>query len=197
MNEFEVLLDQNRNVLERFVKYKVQKPCDVEDIVQETYLAACMNFEKLKNKEAFKAWLIGIANNKCKDYYHKKADWLQLPLEQVMETQFSVGSHGLTEINVVKETLSKLAEKEKQILYLYFFENLPQEDISRILDIPIGTVKSRLHYAKKRFKEKYPLKPNGDISMKILDLQTTNLGTMLCEYYVDKNGLKCVQVMIG
>ena len=166
MNEFEVLLRQNKSVLERFVKYKVQNQCDAEDIVQETYLAACVNFDALKNKDFFKSWLIGIANNKCKDYYRRKAECLQIPLEELPESKLLVGGHGLTEMNDVRETLSKLAAKEKQILYLYFFEDLPQEDISKMLDIPVGTVKSRLHYAKKSFKENYPLKAKGEKNMK-------------------------------
>ena len=72
MNEFEELLRQHKNVLERFVKYKVQVRCDAEDLIQETCLAAYMNFETLKSREAFKSWLISIANNKCKDYIIEK-----------------------------------------------------------------------------------------------------------------------------
>ncbi|MBR2951197.1 MAG: sigma-70 family RNA polymerase sigma factor [Lachnospiraceae bacterium] len=166
MNEFEELLRQHKNVLERFVKYKVQDQCDAEDLIQETCLAAYMNFETLKSREAFKSWLISIANNKCKDYYHRKAESMQIPLEELLEGKLGIGGRGLTEINVVRETLSKLAVKDKQILYLYFFENLPQEDISKMLDIPVGTVKSRLHYAKKNFKDNYPLTPKGEMTMK-------------------------------
>ena len=118
-----------------------------------------MNFETLKSREAFKSWLISIANNKCKDYYHRKAESMQIPLEELLEGKLGIGGRGLTEINVVRETLSKLAVKDKQILYLYFFENLPQEDISKMLDIPVGTVKSRLHKARELIAQK--LKKEG------------------------------------
>ena len=69
MNEFEELLRQHKNILERFVKYKIQDQCDAEDLIQETCLAAYMNFETLKSREAFKAWLISIANNNAGNFY--------------------------------------------------------------------------------------------------------------------------------
>lgn len=168
MGEFEELLEQNKGVLERFVKYKIQNQNDADDVMQETCLAAYLNFKTLKNRDAFKSWLLGIANNKCKEYYRKMAECLQVPLEDVMCNKLCTGGHGFTEISVVRDTLSNLMPKDKQILYYYFFEDMPQEDISRLLAIPVGTVKSRLHYAKKRFRETYPLKSNGESNMKKL-----------------------------
>ncbi len=61
MQEFESLLCEHKDALERFVKFKVQNPYDAEDILQETCLAACRNYDTLKNKAVFKAWLLGIA----------------------------------------------------------------------------------------------------------------------------------------
>lgn len=74
----------------------------------------------------------------------------------------------MTERIVFSETISLLRDKEKQMLYLYFFENLPQDVIAKRLNIPVGTVKSRLHYAKKQFKENYPYhaKTKGEANMK-------------------------------
>ena len=57
--------------------------------------------------------------------------------------------------------MSSLAGREKQILYLYYFENLPQADIAKKLGIPLGTVKSRLHAAKASFRSAYPYPPRN------------------------------------
>ena len=85
-------------------------------------LNAQSNFETLKNKDSFKSWLLGIANNKCKDYYRKQAQVLELPFDELSETALGVGRLGITEQSVVQETLETLGDKEKQILYLYFFK---------------------------------------------------------------------------
>lgn len=159
MTEFELLLQEHLPVLKRFVHYKVNNFSDAEDIIQEVCLTATVNFASLKNTNSFKAWLIGIAINKCKDYYRRQAKVLELPFDDLTETALGVGRLGITEQSVVQDTLDMLSDKEKQILYLYFFKCLPQEEIAKKLLVPLGTVKSRLHYAKEKFKAQYPYPP--------------------------------------
>ena len=154
MEEFERLLMENRRAIERFVYYKLPSKWDADDVLQETCLTAQLKFPSLKDKTAFKAWILAIARNKCHDYFREKAKALDIALDDVSEDQFVYGWQGFTE-NTAREILVKLKDKDKQILYLYFFEDLPQIDIARKLGIPIGTVRSRLYTAKARFKEKY------------------------------------------
>ena len=95
---------------------------------------------------------------------------MNISLDALSESVFSAGRLGVTEHNTVRDTLDTLADKEKQILYLYFFKNLSQEDIANKLSVPLGTVKSRLHYAKEKFKRHYPYKEasKGEKNMKKL-----------------------------
>ena len=184
MSEFEKLLQENLIPLERYVKFKINNKHDAEDIIQDVCLAATMKFDTLKNTSAFKAWLIGIANHKCNDYYRRKAKDMNISLEVLSESAISTGRLGITEHNVVRDTLDALGDKEKQILYLYFLKNMSQEDISKQLSIPIGTVKSRLHYAKEKFKQHYPYKEasKGETNMK-------KLPYILPEYKIVKSDL--------
>lgn len=184
MSEFKKLLKESLIPLERYVKFKINNKHDAEDIIQDVCLTATMKFDTLKNTSAFKAWLIGIANHKCNDYYRRKAKDMKISLEALSESALSTGRFGVTEINIVRDTLDVLGDKEKQILYLYFFKNLSQEDISKQLSVPIGTVKSRLHYAKEKFKKHYPYKEasKGEIIMK-------KLPDILPEYKIVKSDL--------
>lgn len=59
----------------------------------------------------------------------------------------------------VKETFEQSEETDRQILCLFYLKNLSQKEISQILKIPVGTVKSRLYYAKEKFKAMYPYQP--------------------------------------
>ncbi len=168
MDEFEKLLEKERTAIERFVKLKIKSQEDAEDVLQETYLTAFKNFFQLKNKNSFKAWVISIAKNKCNDYYRKQAKILTIPLDELNETQLLLGRYGVSEICVVKDTIELLGDKDKQMLYLYFFKEMPQAEIAKYLGIPLGTVKSRLYTAKQNFKEKYPYhtdKSKGEIIM--------------------------------
>lgn len=170
MSEFEKLLQENLVPLQRYVKFKINNKHDAEDIIQEVCLTATVKFESIKNVSAFKAWLIGIAHNKCNDYYRQKAKNMDISLESLSESALSTGRFGVTEQSIVRDTLEIIGDKEKQILYLYFFKNYSQEDIAKQLEIPLGTVKSRLHYAKAKFKQHYPHKrtPKGEMIMKKL-----------------------------
>ena len=156
MTEFEILLQEHLVPLQRYVHYKVANWQDAEDIIQEVSLTAAEHFASLKHPSAFKAWLIGIAGHKCTDYYRKKARVMEIPLDALSESSLRVGRCGITEQRVVRDTLDALGDREKQILYLYYFRDLSQEEIAGRLGIPVGTVKSRLHYAKEKFKQHYP-----------------------------------------
>ncbi len=166
MLDFETLAAENRGPLERFVKYRIGNPPDAEDVLQEVLEAAYRNRDAIKREELFKPWLLGIAKNKCNDYYRAKAKRMEIPLESLDETALTTGIHGVTTKTVVQETLARLGDTEKQILYLCYFRDLPQAEIANRLGIPIGTVKSRLFHAKQRFRALYPEQPKGDNHMK-------------------------------
>ncbi len=181
--EFEALLREHQNAIERFVKFKISDPFDADDILQETYLTAANKFDTLHNKESFKPWILSIARNKCNDHFRKKSEILEIPLEAISEKALISSSHGLREVRIVRDTLALLGDKHQQILYLYFWKEMPQEDIAKTLDIPLGTVKSRLHAAKTKFKERYPYPPKGDLTMK----ETRKLPKIMPEYAIEKS----------
>ncbi|MCI9449164.1 MAG: sigma-70 family RNA polymerase sigma factor [Clostridiales bacterium] len=168
MERFEELLEINRCAVERFVRFRIGSKVDADDVLQDVYIAAYRNFHGLKNEDCFKSWIISIARNKCNDYYRKKALLMEIPLEEISERELSYSRHGISEISVVKDTLVSLRDRDKQILYLYFWKELPQAEIAKCLNVPLGTVKSRLHTAKQNFKNKYPYfkdMPKGENKM--------------------------------
>ena len=171
MDEFEKLLAEVRSGVERFVRYRLPSQTDADDVLQEVYLSAYRKFSGLKNPDAFKPWIISIARNKCSDYFRAKAAQMEISIEELSQRELSAGRLGISVVHTVRETLDRLEDKDKQILYLYFWKELPQAEIAKLLDIPVGTVKSRLFTAKQHFKNQYPYqtrKPKGDTVMQKL-----------------------------
>jgi len=171
MDEFERLLESQRVSVERFVRFRLTSKTDADDVLQEVYLAAYQKFSQLENKDAFKAWIIRIARNKCNDYFRGKASQYEIPIDDLTESELSAGRCGISMVSTVRETLNLLGNKDKQILYLYYWKELPQAEIARRLNIPVETVKSRLHTAKRNFKTKYPYyteAPKGEPTLKKL-----------------------------
>ncbi|MDR3314406.1 MAG: sigma-70 family RNA polymerase sigma factor [Oscillospiraceae bacterium] len=157
--EFEALFAEQATTLRRFCNFKLPGKADGEDVFQETALAAFRHREEIRSAESFKPWLLRIAANKCNDFYRRRAKLLEIPLDALENELPAQSRYGLAAQEAVQDTLALLGTQEQQILWLYYFKNKPQADIATQLRIPIGTVKSRLHNAKRRFKEAYPYPP--------------------------------------
>ena len=145
---------------------------DGDDIIQEIALTAWTRRESVRSIGAFKAWLLRIATNKCNDFYRKRITQSELPLEPENNVILHHSRYGLTTTEAVQKTLEQLGERDAQILRLFYTDNLLQAEIANLLNIPIGTVKSRLNTAKKRFKNEYPFPPKskGDFLMSRLPI---------------------------
>ena len=178
---FEDLLAEHRQVAERYCRFKLPTYADAEDVLSEVCLAAYQKFHQLRNEDSFKPWLIGIAKRKCADFYRKRANLIEVPLEEVPESEMTTDSTSLA--GVVRTALFELCSNDRELLDLYYFQELSQYEIAKKLNIPIGTVKSRLHTARDRFRQIYPYKPKGETDM-------TKLPETLPEYKIEKSPLE-------
>lgn len=180
--KWEELFQGYRNAVERFVYFKIPIKADAEDILQEVFLTAFQKFSGLRDPLRFKAWMLSIARSKCADYYRSKTKSSEIPLDSLPEGNLVYGRLGFAESSPVRETLALLEKRDREILGLTYFGELSQAEIARRLQIPLGTVKSRLHTAKAHFREKYPFSPatKGAFSMK-------KLPEFLPEYTIDKS----------
>lgn len=168
MSSFDELLAEHRAGIERFVKYRINVREDAEDVLQDVYIAAFRKFAHLRNLDSFRPWLVSIARNRINDYFREKARRLEIPIDALSESALSYGRFGVTQRSDVCDALDRLGDRDAQILYLYYWKDLPQAEIARRLSVPLGTVKSRLHTARQNFQKAYPYHPrreNGGDSM--------------------------------
>lgn len=123
-----------------------------EDVIQETYLQVYKNLKKFDKSRPFKPWITGIAIKQVQSYRRKKWRKLRL-LKKVQLAEASKEMSMLDErmervINdEFEELIQKLPFKQKQVVILHYFHEYSQEEVATILQIPIGTVKSRIHAA--------------------------------------------------
>lgn len=185
MEEFEALLSAQHAAVERFVRFRIGERADADDVLQETLITAYRKFPQLNDAGAFKAWILSIARSRCSDYFRRKAALYELPLDELEESALTTDRRGVSVASTVRETLERLGDRDKQILYLYYWKELPQSEIATRLGIPVGTVKSRLHTAKQNFKSKYPYQTaaaKGEHSMK-------KMPERIPEYKIEKSPL--------
>jgi len=120
------------------------------DITQESWMSIIKGIRKLNDPARFRAWAYRITTNKSIDWIRKSKKVKRVGLEEIQEQQSSQKKD-----SGIRELLEKLDIGKKVILSLYYFEQLTVPEISTALKIPKGTVKSRLHNARKELKELY------------------------------------------
>ncbi|MEY4918381.1 MAG: hypothetical protein RL616_2294 [Verrucomicrobiota bacterium] len=126
------------------------------DIVQETFIAAIKHLGSLREDSKFGSWLFGIAHQKVIQHWRKR--------REVLFDEIPESPDGLEDspddllIQRERETefmnlLNQLPLPQRSVLLLHFVEDFSLEEISRITEAQLGTVKSRLHYAKKSLRK--------------------------------------------
>lgn len=182
MTEFEILLNECKNAVDRFVWFKLSSKADADDVLQDTYLTTFQKFDTLADKAHFKAWIISIARNKCNDYYRRKAKSVDVSIDELTEQPLTASRYGYVEQHDVYDTLESLSENDKQIINLFYIQGYNQSEISQRLNIPIGTVKSRLYTARNNFKRLYL----PDTIYRKVDENMKKLPEIMPEYTITK-----------
>ncbi|WP_080796133.1 sigma-70 family RNA polymerase sigma factor [Corynebacterium pacaense] len=144
-----------------------RNPADAEDLVQDTYVKAYQAFASFRPGTNLKAWLYRIMTNTYINTYRKKQRQpSQTSTEDVTDYQlvdtFSHTSSGLesAEVEALKnlpdgqigEAMNKLSPEYRMVVYYADVEDLSYREIAEIMDIPLGTVMSRLHRGRKQLR---------------------------------------------
>ena len=154
MGEFESCLLSVRPVLEKYVRFRLRDSSDWEDVLQDICALAYLRFFQLRSREAFRGWILAIARNQCSEYYRRKSKCQEIPMEDLPEWELHARC-GIV-YPAVEDTLEQLRDRDREILELAYWQDLSGQEIARKLDIPLGTVKSRLHTAREHFRKHYP-----------------------------------------
>ena len=111
---------------------------DAQDAVCNAIVKAYEHVEQLKNPHKFKAWMITITKNEA---LHIKRKRMELPGdERIEELLEPVCDH----YNELWDAIQNLPEEYRLVIVLFYYNELSIKEISKVLDIPVGTVKSRL-----------------------------------------------------
>jgi RNA polymerase sigma factor (sigma-70 family) len=128
--------------------------CDLpmlDDLTQEVFLRAWKGLPNFRQSSQFATWLYRIAWNVASDRRQTLArdrDRLETIAENVATQHDDPDLMQLHYRDLVRKGLSCLSEEHRAVLVLHDLEELPQKEVAEILEIPVGTVKSRLFHAR-------------------------------------------------
>ena len=127
------------------------------DAVQETFINAARHLGSLRDDAKFGSWLFGIAHQKCAQHWRKPRreesldeSYSEQPDDEPLPADLLIRAEQEEELMTL---LHQLTEPHRAVLLLHFLEEFSLEEIADITGVGLGTVKSRLHYAKKSLRE--------------------------------------------
>jgi RNA polymerase sigma-70 factor (ECF subfamily) len=166
---FPLLVERYRTDLHRYLQRFLGSASAADDVFQETFLQIYLSASTFDVTRTLRPWLYTIASNKARDWYRHKKRRAALSLDKPMghgENEFTLldvvaakdGQPGDSmssreESARVKKVVDALPELHREILLMAYFQRFSYQHISDMLNIPLGTVKSRLHSAVAHFAD--------------------------------------------
>ncbi len=165
---FNEIVHRYASELYRFLARFTGNAAAAEDLLQETFLQVHQSAEKFDQSRRLRPWIFTIAANKARDYLRSQRRRTEVSLDadvgrqgdqSVTFAEIFSGNEALPEEvygqteqqEMVRRAIEQLPPTLREVLILGYFQQLPYKEIAAIVGVPVGTVKSRLHTALKRF----------------------------------------------
>lgn len=133
-------------------------PDAADDVAQDVWMRIVRGLPRLKEPARIRAWIFGIARRVLMDRFRRQyaapvaveldVDHLEDPDEGAAEEQRALEA----DLTRMHEALSELPMTEREVLALFYLQELSLADLAEVLSVPVGTVKSRLHRARQRLR---------------------------------------------
>lgn len=166
MNSFEELIKKYEKLIYSICYRMFNNAEDAKDVSQEVFLKIYKNMGKAIGKGNFKSWICTVTNNACIDVLRSRKKTISLDAPVNNDENFKLDLPDTAPLpeeilintetkNIIEKSISKLPLDYKSIIILREINNLSYEEISGILKINIGTVKSRISRSRQKLKEIY------------------------------------------
>ena len=163
---FGQLVERYQQMVERIARKMIADDWIAHELAQEAILQAYLSLKHLRDASRFKSWLYGITLNICRSHLHdQQRDILSLEtilgglhndtvlsLDDTVDPQTVAEEHDLHRL--VLQAIDDLSSKDKEATLLFYYEQLTLQEIAALLDVPVGTIKGRLHRARKQLHER-------------------------------------------
>jgi RNA polymerase sigma factor (sigma-70 family) len=139
----------------RLWRYAYRLTGDAEaawDVTQESWLGVIRGLQRLNDPARFRPWIYQIVTHKADDWIARNAKTRQRRAEMKPEEPEESQRQDREESDEFQSLMRGLPDQSKTVLTLYYLEGLPIAEVAKVLNIPEGTVKSRLHAARNELK---------------------------------------------
>ncbi len=151
---FEELFEMYQPRLKYYVRRLDSGGANIDDTLQDIWLTVFKKIHKLKDAQIFSVWLYRIARNKVYDGFRRKDRFVRLPEEDELPVSGSIEPvFDANDAEKLHIALNKLKPYHREVLTLSFIEQMPYQLIADVVGCSIGTVRSRIFYAKQSLRK--------------------------------------------
>ncbi|MFI5237160.1 MAG: RNA polymerase sigma factor [Ignavibacteriales bacterium] len=161
--KFDYLVKQHKNRIFNYAIFMMKNRMDAEDITQEVLIRTWKNINNF-NFYAAKGWMMKTTHNLCIDHLRKNKtiNYREIQIDdeyhdEIIDMDMQSNPEQLTEKliteNEIREAIEKLPERLKSVFVLYEIQEFKYKEISRILDVPLNTVKVNILRARKQLQK--------------------------------------------
>ncbi|NGP89461.1 RNA polymerase sigma factor [Fodinibius halophilus] len=144
-------------IMKKTIYHQIREQDPVDDIAQNCWYIIIKKLSELELKVSFKAWALSIARRKAIDWIRKQQQCAKhaqtLKSETESEQKQAATDYSDEKLKKVQEGIQQLPATQQIVLELFYLDNLSLKEISNLLEISKGTVKSRLFYAREKLKQ--------------------------------------------
>lgn len=128
-----------------------------QDVLQETFIKTYQNFHQFKQDSQLYTWLYRIATNEALQQLNKMKKMQKTDEDADYHMQNLVADNAGTDADeiqlLLQQAIQSLPEKQRLVFTMRYYDDLPYEEMSKILDMSVGTLKTNYHYAKQKIED--------------------------------------------
>ncbi|MFC1537348.1 RNA polymerase sigma factor [Gemmatimonadota bacterium] len=152
--KFGLLVERYQQKIYRFLRKMGLDHDEAADIMQNTFVLAYRNLSSVKSDKRFSSWLFTIAANQARNYFRKISRHRQVPLDEAGSLAVEEERNRHVERwqlrKKLNEVLDRLPDKQRQVVVLRVFEQMPFDEVARICDMGKSNAKVTYHRAIKK-----------------------------------------------
>ena len=154
-------MEQYRPAVTRYIRYLVRDAAEAEDLTQETFIRAHRQRDTLRDTAALAGWLYRIASHVSIDRLRQRARTVQLKVDTPVEDLPIADLDRPSPLTIIQQNemsdcvqryVANLSDAHKAVLLLHDCDGLTADEIARLLQLPLTTVKMRLHRARRQLQ---------------------------------------------
>lgn len=153
-DEFELLVKKYDYKIQQIVISLVRNVQDQQDMNQDIWMFAFQHLSSLREPDRFPQWLYVIARNRCRKYLRERKSRGMAITELQTETPVSLEDEHLKRAKNrrIQKAMGNLSKSLQRTITMYYFAGCSCNEVSTIMDVPVGTVKRRLSEARKKLR---------------------------------------------